>query len=287
MSLSSLYLDAFAEVARQGSFSKAARKLNVTQSALSQRVLNLEQELGSSLFIRDPSGVRLTELGQRLLRYCHSKSLLESELMETLKPQNADGLTGVVRVAGFSTVMRSVVLPLLAGFVKKNAQVSVELRSAELRDLPGMLFSGSADLILNTQPISKQGVENHAIGFEEYVLVQSSNRGGRTDVYLDQDEEDTFTYDFLKLQSRKPGPIKRDFVGDIYAIIDGVRLGMGRGVVPLHILKETKGLEPIKGHVSMKVPVYLSYYSQAFFTDLQRSVTQVILSEAAARLGGD
>ncbi|HMN68788.1 MAG TPA: LysR family transcriptional regulator, partial [Bdellovibrionales bacterium] len=125
MSLSSLYLDAFSEVAKLKSFSKAAQKLNVTQSALSQRVLNLEKDLGSSLFIRDPSGIRLTELGQRLLRYCHSKSLLEAEFMEALKPDEGKGLSGLIRVGGFSTINRSVILPIMTGVLKEHPLVNI------------------------------------------------------------------------------------------------------------------------------------------------------------------
>ncbi|MCO4756243.1 MAG: LysR family transcriptional regulator, partial [Bacteriovoracaceae bacterium] len=46
MSLSSLYLDAFYAVVQNGSFTNASKALAITQSALSQRVLNLENELG-------------------------------------------------------------------------------------------------------------------------------------------------------------------------------------------------------------------------------------------------
>ncbi len=170
MSLSSLNLDAFAEVARQESFSQAARRLNITQSALSQRVLNLESELGSSLFIRESTGVRLTELGQKLLRYCHSKSLLESEFLENFEP--GQGLSGIVRVAGFSTVNRSIVMPLFAGLMNDNPRVALELITEELRDLPALLYSGAADIVVTNQAIEKQGIENVRVGHEEYVLIQ-------------------------------------------------------------------------------------------------------------------
>ena len=63
MSLSSLYLDAFVGVAKAESFSGAAKGLHITQSALSQRIKNLEDELGLTLFLRMTSGVRLTEQG--------------------------------------------------------------------------------------------------------------------------------------------------------------------------------------------------------------------------------
>jgi len=69
MGLSSSHLEAFAAVAQAGGFSKAAKILHLTQSALSQRIMNLEDDLAITLFIRDPSGLRLTPAGDELLRY--------------------------------------------------------------------------------------------------------------------------------------------------------------------------------------------------------------------------
>ena len=280
-----MYLDAFAEVARARSFSKAAVKLNVTQSALSQRILNLEHDIGSSLFIRDPAGVRLTELGQRLLRYCHSKSLLESEFLESLRSDDAKTLRGLVRVGAYSTVDRSVVLPVFTELIRQHPGVNLDLRSQELRQLSGMLFSGAVDILVGAQPLEKQGIENHKLGEEEYVLVQSSGKFSRDDIYLDYDDEDQTTVDFFKLQSRKTSTrIKQNFMNDIYFILDAVRAGLGRAVVPLHLIGEAKGIQVVKGHQSMKVPVYMSYYTQAFYSALQAAAIDAIKQKAPGYL---
>lgn len=285
MSLSSLYLDAFNEVSQCKSFSKAALRLNITQSALSQRVLNLEQEIGSSLFIRDPAGLRLTDLGQRLLRYCHSKSMLESEFMDSLKAEDKGHLHGIVRVGAFSTVDRSVVLPIFNEFIRKYPGVHLHLRSQELRQLPGMLFSGAIDLVVNAQPIEKQGIENHKLGDEEYVLIQSAGKFSRDEIYLDYDEEDQTTVDFFKSQTKKSKvKLVQNFMNDIYFIIDAVRAGIGRAVVPLHLIRDAKGIEIVKGYQSMKMPVYLSYYTQAFYTELQKEAIEAIKEGAAEQL---
>ncbi len=270
MSLSSNYLDAFFAVARERSFSLAAKKLHITQSALSQRVLNLEQEVGSTLFIRESSGVRLTELGQRLLRYCHSKDLLEAEFISSLQSTSPNSLSGIVRIAGFSTIIRSVVVPIVAELTQEHSQLQIEIKNQELRELPAILTSGEADFIFLNRCLEKQGVENHLLGYEENVLIQSTSKGARENIYLDHDEEDTTTFDFLKAQGRKVPSFKRSYLDEIYSIIDGVRHGIGRAVVPLHLVEGTKGIEVVKGYKSLKVPIYLNYYSQAFYTDLQK-----------------
>lgn len=284
MSLPSNYLDAFTAVARQKSFSLAAQKLHITQSALSQRVINLEQEVGSTLFLRESSGARLTDLGQKLLRYCQSKELLENEFLSGLKSKNRKSLTGLARIAGFSTVTRSVLIPLVADLIKLHPEVQIEVRTAELRDLPGLLFSGACDFTVLNRPIEKQGIENVQIGTEENVLIQSSAKNSRRDVYLDHDEEDTTTHDFLKLQGRKVPAFKRSYLDDIYSILDGVRYGLGRAVVPRHLTENIKGIEVVENLKPLKVPVYLNYYSQAFYTDLQKALISQLTKKSSIQL---
>ena len=84
MVLDSGRLAAFAAVARQGGFSKAAKELGKTQSSVSQAVLLLERELGQLLFVRDGHTPRLTDAGRVLLaratRIFEEMALAEAEL---------------------------------------------------------------------------------------------------------------------------------------------------------------------------------------------------------------
>lgn len=98
MSLPSLNLDAFLAVAKTEGFSSAAKHLNVTQAALSQRIKNLEAELGLTLFIRRPTGATLTEQGERLLRYCQTRDSLEVELVHDLNVPNTLEIVGFHQV---------------------------------------------------------------------------------------------------------------------------------------------------------------------------------------------
>ena len=284
MSLSSLYLDAFQAVARVRSFSGAAKQLAITQSALSQRVINLEEELGATLFIRESSGVRLTDLGARLLRYCKSKELLEVEFLAGLAANSPREVSGVLRVAGFSTVTRSVLVPILGEIVRENPRIQLEVMTAELRELPGLLSTGRADFGFVTQAIEKQGIENHLLGTEENVLIRPSLKKFRDDVFLDHDPEDTTTFDFWRLQGKRNFQFRRDYLDEIDTIIAGVKAGLGHAIVPLHIARETKGIEIVSGLKSLKVPIYLSYHSQAFYTDMQKLVIARFKSEFAKHL---
>src|SRR5689334_20763525 len=61
-------LSCFVEIAKELSFSKAARHLNITQPPLTRKIQRLESEWGVKLFIRDHRGVQLTDAGRLLLR---------------------------------------------------------------------------------------------------------------------------------------------------------------------------------------------------------------------------
>src|SRR3954465_1317493 len=75
--VSTIWLRAFLEVARSGSFTVAARTLGWTQSAVSRQVASLEAALGGApLFDRLPRGVRLTEAGRALVP--HAEAVAES-----------------------------------------------------------------------------------------------------------------------------------------------------------------------------------------------------------------
>ncbi|GEM46104.1 LysR family transcriptional regulator [Deinococcus cellulosilyticus] len=62
-------LRAFDEIVRQGSFSRAAERLSITQPSISVRIQRLEDQLGGALFQRSSRRMELTELGQRFLPY--------------------------------------------------------------------------------------------------------------------------------------------------------------------------------------------------------------------------
>src|SRR6201996_9860618 len=94
-------LSAIATVVREGSFERAARVLNVTPSAISQRVKQLEERLGGVLIVRGQPCVA-TEMGRMICRHVEQVGMLEHELNHALPHLSAGGKTDTpvtVRVA--------------------------------------------------------------------------------------------------------------------------------------------------------------------------------------------
>src|SRR5437762_1952438 len=77
MSLLDPRVEAFYVVAKTGTVQASAKKLNITQTGVTQRIRSLEKQLSTTLFTRSRLGMRLTSEGEALFRYCEGASSLE------------------------------------------------------------------------------------------------------------------------------------------------------------------------------------------------------------------
>ena len=155
-------LNAFFHVATEGSFSKAAIRLRIAQSALSRRVARLEQILGVSLLQRHGRGVRLTEHGLAL--FDRAKSLMnELEQIERDVLVLAEEPTGKVRI-GMPPMASQMLGPLLVTECRRRfPDIDLQLREG-ISDLIhdwivedkidlGLLYSSGRDTDLRMLPL--------------------------------------------------------------------------------------------------------------------------------------
>lgn len=268
-------LEAFKAVVSTMNFSKAAEHIHITQPALSQRIQSLEHALGMTLFIRDRKGARLTEAGLRLLRYCQLKDHLEEELLNDLGMTKDGKLGGHLRIAAYSSVLTSAIMPSLAELLRENPAIHFEFTCHETKDLPEILEHGEADFIVLDHVLEKNNIEALYLAEEQYILVGNSQFPDKN-VFLDCNPEDRLTQDFLKNQGRELTAIKRSYVHSIEGIIKGVELGLGQGVIPKHLLPEGSKLKPIRGLKPLKVPVVLHYYRQPYYSSIQKAVIKTL-----------
>jgi DNA-binding transcriptional LysR family regulator len=224
-------------------------------------------------------------VGARLLRYCQAKEGLESEFLENMKSKKPGDLRGTLRVASFSSISRSLVLPAAKTLIAKHDAIQLDLQTDELSELPAYLFSGRADFVFGNAPIRRQGVANKLLGEERNVVIQSKISNSRAHVFLDHDDKDTATFDFFKHHEKDlPKGFQRSFVGDIYSILTGVQMGIGRAIAPRHLIEGMKGIEAVKGFAEMRIPVFLSYFEQPFYTDLQKAALKTFEEEISGAL---
>jgi DNA-binding transcriptional LysR family regulator len=274
MAISSLHLDAFLAVTQTLNFTKAANVLHITQSALSQRILNLESDLGITLFVRDRSGLKLTEDAQELVRYCQFKNKMEEEFTSKIKSKDAKQLGGVLRVGGFSSVLRSLFLPAISDLLFKN-NVRLQILNREIYDLPDLLKRGELDYIFLNYLVDRQDMECVFLGFEENVLVKKKSMEIK-DVFLDHDENDETTFSYFKKFGKHLDKPKRHYLDDVYGIIEAAKLGLGYAVLPLHLVKQEKTLAVVNPKQILKIPVYFCFYKQPYYSKLHLKVMEVM-----------
>jgi DNA-binding transcriptional LysR family regulator len=286
MALSQNHLEAFQEINKHSSFTKAAAALGLTQSALSHRIRNLEETLETNVFIRVGIKIRLTEAGQRLLQFCQVQSQAEDEFLNEIKPRKGkrSELSGRLRIGGASSMMRSLVLPIAAELIRLHPKVRLDFLVKEVAELPEILKSGQVDFLISTAKLQSAGLDEEFLGYEENVLAQSEKKNSVSDVFLDHDMNDLTTLDFLKLQGQKNTLIARSFLDDIYGLLDGVSLGLGKAVLPLHLVSQTKGIEVVEGVKAFLVPVYLYQFKQPYYTQLHQLAHKKLNTELSAQL---
>lgn len=276
MKLSSLQLEAFAATAKTLNFSKAAKQLHITQSALSQRIQKLEERLEHVLFLRETRGIKLTTMGERLLHYCTSQAALEQEFLMHTALSDYHKLVGSIRIAGFSTIMESLVLPELSVLLKEHPQLGLELHSLEIRELVPALESGVVDFIITSSEIQRPSIRYDLLGYEANVLIKSALTTCPEDVFLDHDSDDTITSNFWRQQNKSLATWRTFYLDNIHMILAGVKQGLGRAVVPLHLVQNDVSFSIIDEFTSLKTPVYLACFKGDAQTKLQKVLCQRI-----------
>jgi len=145
-SLNYHHLRYFWAIAHEGSLTRAAERLNLSQSALSVQLGKLEQQLGHPLFERAGKRLLLTEAGRIALDYADTVFQAGDELVSTMqgRPLNR---RQVLRVGALTTLSRNFQLEFLRPLVGR-ADVELIVRSGTMRELLAQLEAHAVDVVL-------------------------------------------------------------------------------------------------------------------------------------------
>jgi DNA-binding transcriptional LysR family regulator len=182
-------LRAFTEVADEGSFSAAARKLHVSQSALSQTIRSLERQLGVRLLDRHSAGVTVTDAGGLLLKEARALLAQHDRVLAAVAGQAAVG-PATLRV-GVPLELPGSVLPrgladMGAAFPQTRAEISHASSAAQL----AALEAGDLDLALARECPPGPGYDAVLVAEEPLGVLLSvglaDERAGHGSVWLHQ-----------------------------------------------------------------------------------------------------
>ena len=184
-------LNYFLTVAREGSFSNAAKALHVTQPTLSRQLSALEDELGRQLFTRGKKGVALTEQGVMLRRYAESiVDLAEKAEEEIALP--AKSVAGSVHIAVGETKAMEVLASAMALTSEEYPDIRFELYSGTTSELMDGLVKGQFDLMLEceVQPHVNMNVLRLPVSDRWGLITRADNPLAQLDVIRPHDLED-------------------------------------------------------------------------------------------------
>ncbi len=145
------HLRYFRAIAHAGNLSRAALNLNISQSALSIHLRQLEQALGEKLFERKKRRLILTEAGRLALDYADVIFRTGDELIDTLK-QRSPGRRQIVRIGAVATLSRNFQHAMLSPLLNRP-DVELVVRSGSMRELLAALQAHSLDMVLSNLPL--------------------------------------------------------------------------------------------------------------------------------------
>ena len=149
------HLRYFHATARSGSLTAAAKRLNVSQSAMSVQLKQLEASLGVALFDREHKSLRLTEEGRMVLDYANTIFRTGEEMLATL--QNKSGqFRKKLRIGAVTTLSRNFQLGFLHEAIDDN-EVEVVIHSLSLREALAQLSAHQLDMVLSNRAVPPSG----------------------------------------------------------------------------------------------------------------------------------
>jgi DNA-binding transcriptional LysR family regulator len=145
-------LRTFAAVCDSGSFTKAAREVNLTQSAVSLHVKRLEDQVGARLIIRNARGLTLTEDGELLLSYARRILALHQEAEKRL---GHNGPRGLIRIGAPEYFDLRTLASLLGQFAIRYPAVELQIELGIGPDIAALLDEGELDLAILSREIGE------------------------------------------------------------------------------------------------------------------------------------
>lgn len=162
-------------VAEERSFSKAAKKLFVTQPSLSKFIINLETSLGVTLFDRSSSPITVTEAGSIFIETANRMKELEDDM--ALKMSDIAGLkNGTVKIGTSPFYAANMLVKTVAHFHKKFPDIHISIFEDSYRNLEESILRGDIDIMIGTGNVDEELFNTEDLCMEKLYLAVPAKR---------------------------------------------------------------------------------------------------------------
>ena len=136
------------EVYKEKSFSKAAQNLYISQPSLSARIKKIEQRLGSPLFDRSTTPIRLTEVGEAYIKAAEEISQIEQQMENYINNLNTLR-SGHLSMGGSNLFAAYVLTPMITRFKQTYPEVTIKLTEGNTDQLELLLSNNTLDFVID------------------------------------------------------------------------------------------------------------------------------------------
>lgn len=291
MSIEIPQLEAVAQIIDAQSFEKAAERLCITQSAISQRLRQLETQLGQRLIIRS-SPPTLTDAGVKILKYYRQVSHLQEDLLSNLAGSYDDGIASVAigsNADSLATWLLDALTPLL-----NNGKTFVEIHVDDQDRTHDLLRDGTVVGCISASAAPIQGCNCIPLGVMTYRCLVSPDYKKRyfpTGINRESmlaapcvefNHKDDLQREYLSRYFGGGYPQVRHRVPSTESFLEFIARGFGWGMAPdvqsKQWLKAGKVIELVEGN-TLDIPLYWHIWNLR--TTLSRTLTDALCTEAA------
>lgn len=273
-----------AAVADEGTLEAASRRLQITPSAVSQRLKTLEQQLGRVLVVR-AKPAQLTESGAAVVRLARQIALLEHDALGELGVGGGAQRISIPLAVNADSMATWFLAPLAR--LSRQWDITVDLHRDDQNFTARLLESGTVMAAVTSEQTPVSGCSVAPLGVLEYSAFASpefverwfsdgvTTESLRVAPLVDFDRRDTLQDAWLTSMGVAPQGVPRHYVPATYDVGLAVRLGLGWGALPL--LQDSSGLVKL-GTQTLRVALYWQQWNLR--SELLNRVAEEVAVEA-------
>jgi len=240
-------IETFLWVVTLGSCRGAAQKLNTTQPAISQRIAQLEHEMGVRLLQRDRRAALPTPAGRRMMLYAEKLIGLRSEMLAAVGDRSE--MRGVLRLGVAETIVHTWLSQLIKSVNQAYPNLSLEIEVDISSNLRARLLAQEIELALLMGPLSISNIRNRVLGDYPIGLVASPSLGLGTELLTIDDQAKfpiitfprrTQPYEVVRSLFNRPDlpAIRLHASASLATVIHMTLEGLGVAVIPRAIVED-------------------------------------------------
>lgn len=177
-------------VAEAGNFTVAAEKVFVTQPTLSMQIQKLEDELGVQIFNRTKKPIRLTNVGEQILKQARN-ILAEAKRMDDIVAQEKGFIGGEFKLGILPTVMPTLLPMFLNTFINKHPKINLKIQELNTDSIINQLKEGKIDAGIAATPLKYDNIEERPLYYEPFIgYIPEQHRLNKVEQLMQEDLQD-------------------------------------------------------------------------------------------------